>query len=255
MAAGIGGLSDFRDFRDENGPGSRVRLPDQPLLANWWCLFNVKPFPFWVVSIRKHWAEHPSCYRELRCGRNQKIKSSKSRGSVGRRGRHLPRIVLSKSPPNLAPRLPLFPFYMLKTETQRRQLLSRTSHSWSRQHYGRPEVTHFRFLLQGLAQNASLFTQLFLVPTGRLPWAPGKSPTEKKKKKKAHVRNLDVNLTGSQGAVLLLLFGGKRVWIIATKEQRLAFVYFLAWVVFKKKILGDDPNYWIIMRSEKSYLV
>lgn len=35
MAAGIGGLSDFRDFRDENGPGSRVRLPDQPLLANW----------------------------------------------------------------------------------------------------------------------------------------------------------------------------------------------------------------------------
>lgn len=184
MAAGIGGLSDFRDFRDENGPGSRVRLPDQPLLAIWWCLFNVKPFPFWVVSIRKHWAEHPSCYRELRCGRNQKIKSSKSRGSVGRRGRHLPRIVLSKSPPNLVPQLLLFPFYMLKTETQRRRLLPRTSHSWSRQHYGRPEVTHFRFLLQGLAQNASLFTQLSLVPTGRLPWAPGKLPTEKKKEKR-----------------------------------------------------------------------
>lgn len=45
-----------------------------------------------------------------------------------------------------------------------------------------------------LCQKSTLFTQLFQVPIGQFPWAPGNLPIGKKKKKVISVRNLEMDL-------------------------------------------------------------
>lgn len=97
---------------------------------------------------------------------------------------------------------------------------------------------HSCFLLESLAKNAYSFTQLFLVPTGQLPRAPGNLPTEKKKKPRPVLKTWKWTLWDLKAHVLLLPFERKRVRIIATKEQKLSvFIHpYLSCVFFKKKI-------------------
>lgn len=105
-------------------------------------------------------------------------------------------------PPDLVKLPPLFPFYKWENWKSEKvtNLLNITQLISSRTVWdaGMPDhkLSTSLFYWRTFAKNAYLFTQLFPVPIGQLPWVPGNSPIEKKV---PNLRNLEMDLIWPQG--------------------------------------------------------
>ena len=94
-----------------SGSGNRLRLLDQPLLANWRSLFSVKPWSFRVDFNKKTFSKALVRLLWTQLETEQKNQIQHKLLWVKPYGRHLIYIILFNPLSNLVKQLPLFPFY------------------------------------------------------------------------------------------------------------------------------------------------